>query len=775
MASSLSPSPRRPLLHHCHAKSRQALTWSRVIPSPKSKLPPPRSGAASVVVGHKLYMFGGYGGGTGRLDDFYSFDFRDGGDGHQHGEGTVLNSAGSPCHGTWQEVEVLSQERPGCRENNGVVIGDSSKMYLFGGYNGTSWLNDLWCFDIDTARWTCLQENSDETTTSNNNVNNRGLGNNDTAAGGVALAAGAGAGGIHIGLAARRPGHNNAVATSTGTPPSRRFGYVSVVHDNKFVLFGGFDGTKWLNDMYEFDFTTKTWKCIQARGQLPSVRSCPAWAKDDHYVYIQGGYDGVERKADFFACDLSTYTWWEMPCLGTPPSPRYFHSCCLYGNKMYAYGGYSGSERLADMYAYDFETNHWSQVDCSNGANSRGHSNAYGGGASRYRAFAARMGGEADAADNSSGGFASTGDLTGAALAAAGGGGPQGQPAVAHLAGAGAPPGGEEHALHGGPSSSHPHHHSSLLATGAGLPPSDVPSGRSSLVAQVYENCLYIFGGYNGVTVLNDFYKFRLNPVSIPPSGLVNDMYTLMNCAEFADVTFVVEGEEMYANRAILAVRSEYFRAMFFRSGMREQSSSLSNHDEDGVGSALGSASSTKIQMQDVSKDVFLKVLEFLYTDTVRDISYDIGIPLLIVSERFMLDRLKSLCEDSIRRDISFDNVISIYIASHRHHALGLKDIALEFILQYIHDPTINAGLSELKAEPDLLLEIIQHSSMIYRGGGIGGGGSTTSFHARGSGASSLLMGGLHIGDGGSSLAGGSRPASTGPFGSNSEWSGTRR
>eukprot|EP00957_Ditylum_brightwellii_P090399 6884075-Ditylum_brightwellii.AAC.1 len=48
----------------------------------------------------------------------------------------------------------------------------------------------------------------------------------------------------------------------------------------------------------------------------------------------------------------------------------------------------------------------------------------------------------------------------------------------------------------------------------------DCPSGRSSLVAQVYENSLYIFGGYNGVHVLNDFYKFRLKPVSVPPPAL---------------------------------------------------------------------------------------------------------------------------------------------------------------------------------------------------------------------------------------------------------------
>lgn len=58
-------------------------------------------------------MFGGYGGGTGRLDDFYSYDFDT---------------------NEWKEVQVLSEYKPGCRENNGVVISDSlSEIYLFGG------------------------------------------------------------------------------------------------------------------------------------------------------------------------------------------------------------------------------------------------------------------------------------------------------------------------------------------------------------------------------------------------------------------------------------------------------------------------------------------------------------------------------------------------------------------------------------------------------------------------------------------------------------------
>ena len=44
--------------------------------------------------------------------------------------------------------------------------------------------------------------------------------------------------------------------------------------------------------MYVFDFATKTWSEIQASGLLPSVRSCPAWAKDEtHVVRYRRGWN----------------------------------------------------------------------------------------------------------------------------------------------------------------------------------------------------------------------------------------------------------------------------------------------------------------------------------------------------------------------------------------------------------------------------------------------------------------------------------------------------
>ena len=153
--------------------------------------------------------------------------------------------------------------------------------------------------------------------------------------------------------------------------------------------------------------------------------------------------------------------------------------------------------------------------------------------------------------------------------------------------------------------------------------------------------------------MLNDFYKFRLKPVNIPPSALVNDLRRLMLREELSDVTFVVEGQEVFANRALLAVRSEYFEAMLF-GGMSE--SMQTDDDEERV----------PIELQDISHNVFLKVLEYLYTDTVSDLTWDLGMALLIASEQFMLDRLKALCEDRLRKDLASENVIGVFIASHR-------------------------------------------------------------------------------------------------------------
>lgn len=193
--------------------------------------------------------------------------------------------------------------------------------------------------------------------------------------------------------------------------------------------------------------------------------------------------------------------------------------------------------------------------------------------------------------------------------------------------------------------------------------------------------------------------QFRLKPIAVPPPALVNDFGRLINNPDLADVHFRVEDQDVFGHKAVLAIRSEYFRVMLC-GGMRESG-----------GVSPGSESANPIELRDIQFDVFLKVLEYLYTDTVRDLSLEAAIHLLVASEQFMLDRLKALCEDCIRREIKLSNVVSILITSHRHNAIGLKDIALDYIIRHMQTEVIMNSLSELKAEPDLLLEIIKRNS----------------------------------------------------------------
>uniref|UniRef100_A0A7R9UG27 BTB domain-containing protein n=1 Tax=Pinguiococcus pyrenoidosus TaxID=172671 RepID=A0A7R9UG27_9STRA len=215
----------------------------------------------------------------------------------------------------------------------------------------------------------------------------------------------------------------------------------------------------------------------------------------------------------------------------------------------------------------------------------------------------------------------------------------------------------------------------------------DVPSGRSSLVAQVHRNSLYIFGGYNGKEVLNDFYEYRFQHLSIAPSAFLSEMRSLVNNQMFSDVTFIVDGIPIYATRAHLAARCEHFRAMLYGE-MRE-------------------ASSEEIVIHDIRHDTFLKLLEYLYTDQVEDLTAESATPLLIAAEQYLLERLKGICEGIIRQSITVENVIGIFMAAHRHNALRLREIVLEYILANLEDVKRTRHFQELKDEPELLMEII--------------------------------------------------------------------
>ena len=75
---------------------------------------------------------------------------------------------------------------------------------------------------------------------------------------------------------------------------------------------------------------------------------------------------------------------------------------------------------------------------------------------------------------------------------------------------------------------------------------------------------------------------------------------------------------------------------------------------------------------------------------------------MLVIGKILLLSVCLSVC---IYKLPTFQSLLN------RHNASGLKEIALEYILRNLKDPTVELGLHDLKSEPDLLVEIITRTS----------------------------------------------------------------
>lgn len=166
-------------------------------------------------------------------------------------------------------------------------------------------------------------------------------------------------------------------------------------------------------------------------------------------------------------------------------------------------------------------------------------------------------------------------------------------------------------------------------------------------------------------------------------ASLLGDLRELVNnAASFPDVTFIVEGEPVYAHRSVLTARSAHFRAMF-TSGMKESRELV-------------------VPYAEWSRAAFLAMLEFLYTGSTREVSVPVALELLGLADHIGLEGLRALSEALLVHRVDAHNVCTLVAHAHRHSASELKRFCLEYILK--HSETI--ALDPLADTPALLIEI---------------------------------------------------------------------
>jgi hypothetical protein len=162
------------------------------------------------------------------------------------------------------------------------------------------------------------------------------------------------------------------------------------------------------------------------------------------------------------------------------------------------------------------------------------------------------------------------------------------------------------------------------------------PGERFCHVGCVYKSSLYIFGGYDGSNRLNDFLEFQFTDAEavpvLPASTLIEDLRALVNSELNSDICFVVIGEKVFAHKN-LCMRCDYFRALLTNEMLESRAA--------------------EITIVDISRPIFLTLLEYLYTDDVT-VEMDMAMELFMAADRYGVERLKTICESKCSRPFVF-------------------------------------------------------------------------------------------------------------------------
>ncbi|XP_073948771.1 leucine zipper like transcription regulator 1 [Choristoneura fumiferana] len=203
----------------------------------------------------------------------------------------------------------------GARRSKHTAVAYKDAIYVFGGDNGKSMLNDLIRFDIREKSWT-------------------------------------------------RTGY-------MGTPPAPRYHHSAVVHRSSMFVFGGYTGDILANsnltnknDLFEYKFPSAQWVQWKFMGQEPVPRSAHGAAVYDDKLWIFAGYDGNARLNDMWTINLvgEVRQWERVEQKGQCPP-----TCCNFPvavarGKMFVFSGQSGAKITNALFQFDFETHTWSRV-----------------------------------------------------------------------------------------------------------------------------------------------------------------------------------------------------------------------------------------------------------------------------------------------------------------------------------------------------------------------------------------------------------------------------
>ncbi|KAG8452336.1 hypothetical protein GDO86_004226 [Hymenochirus boettgeri] len=151
-----------------------------------------------------------------------------------------------------------------------------------------------------------------------------------------------------------------------------------------------------------------------------------------------------------------------------------------------------------------------------------------------------------------------------------------------------------------------------------------------------------------------------------------------------ADLKFLVDGKYIYVHKVLLKIRCEHFRSLLHES------------DEE------------MIEINQFSYPVYYAFLEYLYTDNIS-IAPEDAIGLLELATLYRENRLKLLCQQTIKQGICEQNAIVLFSAAVKYDAQDLEEFCFRFCINHMTIVTQTEAFAEM--DSDLLKNFISKAS----------------------------------------------------------------
>jgi hypothetical protein len=182
---------------------------------------------------------------------------------------------------------------PRGRESGVTWTDNANNLWVFGGYTGSTFINDLMKYDPSTGFWTWVHGSAAESTSgfSNGSYGTKG------------------------------------VANASNTPSTRQPGASWKDNAGNLWIFGGAGQSRWINDLWKYEIATNQWtwmsgdnvqnqvgvygvKGVANSANKPGARHALAsWTDKTGNLWLFGGYDNSGMFNDLWKYDIAANQW----------------------------------------------------------------------------------------------------------------------------------------------------------------------------------------------------------------------------------------------------------------------------------------------------------------------------------------------------------------------------------------------------------------------------------------------------------------------------------